>query len=153
MQFHPRAVGGNEFAKTMLSDDAVFCIAHQAFKRLLGAGHVALRKAFDENFRVSHAPADEDADNQTASVGGRGLLEFALEVLHAVVEAINLLHRPEPAAIQARPGERAGKFSERGDDGHLRLPHLKAEQQQQEHKHAERADDEGDVISFHVLTG
>ena len=141
--------GVDQVAEGMLADHSVLGAAHHVLQVDLGLGHVPV-EAVEEGPGVGDPPGDEHGDHQVAAVAGGGLLESALEVADALVEAVDPLDGPGQAEVGAGIDPGRGRPSEGGDHRHLGLPHLEDEEQAEEDQDQDAARDERDWMLLHV---
>ena len=82
----------------MLAHHSAVSIAHQAFQALFRSRR-RTAKAREEKIRLFNLPADVNHDQQIVTIRCQHLLEFALEVMDALVEFMDLLHGPGPFEV------------------------------------------------------
>src|SRR5262249_43593621 len=114
---------------------------HESAQSLLRFNDGAAAKLREKRLRLFNFPANIRRNQQDVLVGQFRFLEFAFEVLDALIELIDAFDRPRPTEMCARPAFTI-VFAEGRDDSHLRLAYLKKKQQRAEHEDQQRANDE-----------
>src|SRR5438552_7207922 len=113
----------------MLAHHSAVSIAHQAFQALFRSRR-RTAKAREEKIRLFNLPADVNHDQQIVTIRCQHLLEFALEVMDALVEFMDLLHGPGPFEVWTGLRDWPRRPAKGGHDRHFGRAHLKGEEEQ-----------------------
>src|SRR5437867_6970441 len=139
-------VGGNKLREGMFAYHSAVSVADQSLQALLRSRNRAA-KTREEKLRLINLPAHINHYEQIVAVGSQHLLEFALEIVDAVVEFVNLLHWPGQLEIRSRLGDWPRRPAEGGHDRYFGGTHLKSKEQQHENQEEDKTDDKGKGIS------
>ena len=134
----------------MFADDGIFSAPQQSFQCRLSGGSDPAGKAAEEQVRFADRPASVDANQNIVAVFGERLFELVyFEALNPFVELMDHLNRWRPFPVESGLSNKTGRAIKCRHDRYFSLPHLKTEQQQNENRDQQRANEQGECISFH----
>src|SRR5436309_3474591 len=135
----------------MVANHGALGLADEPFQDFLGFENRvrAAGKLRKEIGWLSDFPADIDRSDQVEAVFGQTFGWIVLEVLHALVEAMDHLNAPRPPEISSWLSALPGGLAESGNDDHFGLAHLKNKEQEADNEQQQNANSESECIAFH----